>query len=306
MPVAFLLAILIKAKKINLVHINSNVIFGIPAILASKITKTPCICHIRETRRLNRKERVLAKWINRFIVLTKEALDLYAQDVERNKISIVYNGLDLQEFKSTDNKDKTRQNLGLNGASATIGMVGRIAAGKGHMDFIKAAKIINERFPSVRFLIVGSSVLIDKKIEEELKKTVAEIGLNKNVIFTGWIDDVRQIMSLFDVLVFPSSTFLEGFPRTCIEAMALNKPVIATKIPGPSEIVLDGITGFLVPPHNPNMLANRIIELVGNPELAKNMGFAGRKRTEELFDAKEISKQIENVYLESVKAGRFD
>lgn len=303
LPVSLLLALVIKLKKIEIIHINANVVFGIPGILASKMTKTPCICHIHETRHLNKKERFFAKWVDKFVVLTNGALDLYSKDIAKDKLKVVYNGIDLKEFNLINDNEKYRRKFNLNGINTVVGIVGRIAAGKGHDDFVESAITISKTDPTAKFLIVGSSILIDKNIEQKLRREVEKAGLTNNIIFTGWVDDVKQIMSLLDILVFPSSTFPEGFPLTCIEAMALSKPVIATNIPGPSEVVLDGISGYLVPPANPDVLTKRITELKENPLLAKKMGEAGRKRVGDLFDIKIITKQIQDIYFSTLNGG---
>jgi len=300
LPISIYLVILIISKKIEMVTINANIIYGLPAIIAAKIVGVPCVCHIHETRKLNKKEKLFAGWVKKFIVLTNQALKLYAADIATNKITVVYNGLNFQEFLLSTDTKTIRKELNLYMHESVIGIVGRIAKGKGHEDFIRAAQKIRSVNPNVKFLIIGSSVLIDQGLETRLKNLVSELGLSENIIFTGWRDNVKEIISVLDILVFPSSTFPEGFPLTCIEGMALRKPIVATNIPGPSEIVVDGITGYLIPPLRPDILAEKIINLLNSPLVATKMGKAGRIRAEEFFDIRKNSSQIENIYLEAL------
>ncbi len=296
LPISILIALLIKIKKVDLVDINSSIASGLPGIIASIITKTPCICHIHDTRSLTKIEKFFGKWINKFIVLTNEAFKLYCLDLDAQKITVIYNSLNLSEWtpKNKSSNFKNEFNIDLN--SPLVGIVGRLTKGKGHIDFIRAAKIINNLNLRAIFIIVGSAIFIDKNTEQQLKKEAHNLGLREKIIFTGWREDIQDIISNFDILVFPTSTFPEGFGLPCIEAMALGKPVIATNIPGPSEIVLDNYTGYLVPPSNPDKLAEKIITILNDNQLAKKMGDAGRKRAEELFDITKNTRQIEDLY----------
>ena len=305
LPHTLILSVLIRTRKIDLVDINTSIITGIPAILASKITHAPCICHIHDTRTLTKKERFFARWVNKAIVLTNEASKQYSPFLGRNKIEIIHNGLDIGKWTPIEDTSNIRREFNLNVNNGIVGVVGRITRGKGHDDFIRAAEIINKINPKIKFLIVGEAVLIDKEIEKQLRQMVIESNLSDSVIFTGWREDAYKIMSIFDVLAFPTSTFPEGFPLTCIEAMALSKPVVATNITGPSEIVLDGVTGYLVPPSNATKLSDKILYLLNNPDVAKRMGYAGRMRVEELFDIKKLTKQVELVYNEVLGSQRI-
>lgn len=301
LPTSFLLILLIKKRGINLIDINTSIITGIPGILASRVTNIPCVCHIHDTRKLTKKEKFFGKWVKRFFVLTAEAFKLYSKDLGERKLTLVYNGLNLDEWKFQGNNGYLLKEFRINKDNPVVGMVGRLTSGKGHADFIKAAKLINNVNRNVKFLIVGGIIFTEQKLEWELKNLVHNLELDDTVIFTGWREEISKTISLLDILVFPSSTFPEGFPLTCIEAMALNKPVVATNISGPNEIILNGITGYFVHPCNPEELAEKTLKLINNPQLAKNMGLAGRKRVEELFDVKKHIVQITNVYNESLK-----
>lgn len=289
------LVCLIISNRINLIDINTSISTGIAGILASLFTRRPCVCHIHDTRALTKKEVFFARFVSRFFVLTKEAYSLYSLQLGKEKTITLYNGIDLLEKPAPQARETVKKEFNLND-KPVVGIVGRIAKGKGHDDFVKAAKIVSNIMPQVKFMIVGGYVFTDKEYEQELKLFVKKLCLEDIVIFTGWRNDVKELMSVFDVLVFPSSTFPEGFGLTCIEAMALKKPVVATRIPGPTEIVEDGVTGFLVPPSDPAILAERIINLLKEPQLAKEMGVYGNKRADELFNIRKLTKRLEEEY----------
>lgn len=295
LPVAFYLSVIIFVKRIELIDINTSITTGMPAILASAITNIPCVCHIHDTRELTKKEIIFSRFVAQFLVLTNEAFRRYSKNIDSKKIKVLYNGANVAQEIMPSKIEAIKKEFGISG-KLVIGMAGRITRGKGHEDFIAAAKIISNQRQDLIFLIVGGYVVIDKEYESGLQECVEKNGLTRKILFTGWRDDIKEMMSVFDIMVFPSSTFPEGFPLTCIEAMALGKPVIATNIPGPSEIVLDGVTGYLVPPSNPQMLTERILNLVNNRELLISMGKQGKMRAREFFDIGKLTKDLETVY----------
>lgn len=291
---AFRLYLIVKFNRISLIHINNNIIEGIPAIIVSKISGVPCICHIRETRKLIKREKFFVKWVDKFIILNRDAYRMYSQDIPEEKLSIIYDGIDLDE-QSGINKEEFKKEFNLNGFPC-VGVIGRIVAGKGQKEFILAAKDVLNLGRQARFIVCGSASGGEEAYFNEVKGLTAKHNLRENIIFTGWRNDIQNIIANLDILVLPSTNFPEGLPNAVIEAMALSKPVIATNIPGPSEMVADGETGFLVPPTDIKMMAEKIIYLLNNTDAAKKMGEEGRKRAEEIFDIKKQIGKIEAIY----------
>lgn len=284
---------IIKKSKISLVHVNTNIISGIPAIIASKVSGIPCVCHIRQTRQLIKRERIFAKLVDKFIVLNKTVFEMLKKEIPESKISIIYDGLDLETFQNTE-IGIFKKEFNLDGASV-VGMIGRIVEGKGHREFILVAKEVLIKKNNTVFLIVGDSKGSNDTYYNCVKDLVKTESLEKNVIFTGWRNDIKNVISDFDILI-QCSTFPEGLPNVIIEAMASEKPVVATNIAGSSDIILNGETGFLVPPADIKAMAEKIIYLLDNPSLANIMGHKGRKRVEELFDIRKTVRSLENVY----------
>jgi glycosyltransferase involved in cell wall biosynthesis len=265
-------------------------------ILAAKLMGIKCVCHIRQTRKLIKIEKVFARWVSRFILTNNDAIPVYAQDIPSEKLSLIFNGIDLKPFESIPGS-RIRHEFGL-GNAFVVGLVGRIAEGKGHDVFMKAAAMVLKSKKEIRFLIVGSDSARDQMTYQALLKLQEELKLQNDLIFTGWRKDIPGVIQQLDVVVQATTTFPEGFGLTCIEAMALKKPVVATKIPGPKDIVVDHTTGLLVDPNNPQQLADSIIYLIDHPKEARSMGQEGRRRVEELFDIKKNIKQVEEIYEE--------
>jgi glycosyltransferase involved in cell wall biosynthesis len=144
-------------------------------------------------------------------------------------------------------------------------------------------------------MIVGEGNSAYREKLEELSKN---LGLSGTIVFTGFREDIPRIMNMLDIVVLSSTTHLEGLSRVIIEAMASSKPVIATNSGGNPEAVEDGATGLLVPPEDPNRLAKSILILIKDKTKRNQMGEAGRKRAEKLFNIEKNVFRIEKVYEE--------
>ncbi|MGE0267440.1 MAG: glycosyltransferase [Candidatus Omnitrophota bacterium] len=293
-PMSFKLYKIIRKRNIDLVHINTNILLGMPMILAGKQARIKVFCYIRESRALINREKHFVPYVHQFFILNHQAMEIYKQDIPLDKLKVVYDGVDLEEFNNLNSK-KFRDEFNLSGLKA-VGLVGRIIRGKGQLEFAQVAKKVCQQFPDVRFLIVGDAKGENSKYLDEVKAYIKKEHLNEKVILTGWRTDVKQIMHGLDLLVLASTTFPEGLPNTIIEAMALNKPAVATDIPGPPEIIKDGETGFIVPPGNIDAMAEKIIYLLTHEEEALKMGRMGRLRAEELFDVRKVVKQAQALY----------
>jgi glycosyltransferase involved in cell wall biosynthesis len=144
-------------------------------------------------------------------------------------------------------------------------------------------------------LIVGNG---NEKYRLYLQRKINELKLSSNIIFTGFYEDVPQILNCMNIYSLPS--FSEGFNRSLLEAMACGLPVIATSVGGNMEVVQDGVNGLLVPSGNPVRLAVAITELLKDKEKARRMGLAGRKLVKEKFSIVKNATRIESIYKEMI------
>jgi glycosyltransferase involved in cell wall biosynthesis len=216
--------------------------------------------------------------------------------VREDVISILYPGLNIGKYNPSDfNKIEIRKEFNISPEAMVIGMSGRMSPGKGQEEFLKAAKKLKKEFKdNIIFVIAGAASFGEDEYENKIKKLPAELGINKDVIFTGYRNDMPRILSMFDIFVFPSHE--ESFGITLTEAMALGIPSAASQKAGVLDLISDGETGLLVPPKNPSELAEAIKKLIENPRLRKQLGKAARKKAEEIFNAEYELDILEEYY----------
>jgi len=210
--------------------------------------------------------------------------------LNRGKYVTIYNGIEDQISQdATVNEIKKDLNIPVN--KAIVGLVANIHRQKAVDIFLKAAKRVLANFPNTYFVIIGDG--IERANMEELSRT---LHIEKNVIFTGHREDAAILMQCMDI--FTLSSLWEGFPITILEAMRVGIPCVVTDVGGNREAVTDGITGFVVPPQRPDLLAEKISFLLGNPNRARDMGSAGKLRFLENFTAKNMVEKTEQIYSE--------
>lgn len=210
-------------------------------------------------------------------------------------VTMIHNGVDFQVLDRTSQTSSVRAELGLSPETPLIGMVANIRRPKGYQYFVEAARLISDRMPECRFLIVGQG---EGNLLNELTSQIEALGLTDRVILTGFREDVAQILAQLDI--FMLSSLSEGLSIATIEAMGLGKPVVVTDSGGPGEIVRDGETGYLVPPADPKALADRAVELLRNHSLAERMGQAARADVRLRFSLEQNVRSYEQLYRECV------
>lgn len=210
--------------------------------------------------------------------------------VKARKSLFLGNGVDLKRFDpsavSAERLAALRDDLGIPEGSFVVGAVGRLVAEKGYRELFAAAEEVRQVMPNTRFVVLGAPDL-----EKADAITSAEIErAQKDVIFTGWVDDVRDLLALMDVFVLPS--WREGQPVSAIEASAMARPIVVTNIRGCREVVTDGEDGLLVPPRDASGLAAAITRLLGDASLRDRLGKAARKRAVAHFDEQKIADNL--------------
>jgi glycosyltransferase involved in cell wall biosynthesis len=184
--------------------------------------------------------------------------------------------------------DGVRTELGIPEDAPVIGSVANFKAAKDHATMLRATAHVRQAVPEVRLLLVGQGPL-----EAETRRLAAELGLEGTVVFAGFRTDARRLAAAFDVFTL-SSTY-EGLPIALIEAMALGRPAVVTRVGGTPEVVADGANRLLVPPRDPAALADGLLRLLGDPELRARMGAAARSRALD-FDIRKAVGRMERVY----------
>ena len=216
--------------------------------------------------------------------------------VPESDVHILPPGISLDTFDpSLYKKSEVRSELGIPENVIMVGMVGRMSPGKGHEEFLRAAKTLMESSSlNLQFMVVGSASYDEESYETKIRGLADELDLGKVVQFTGFRKDIPRLLSALDILAFPSHE--ESFGLALLEAMAMKLPVVASGNAGVLDIVVDGETGTLAPPKNYQSLSEGISRLVHDPLLRRKYGEAGRKRVEESFSIESVVKKLEVFY----------
>jgi len=201
----------------------------------------------------------------------------------------IHNGVDPEMFDITLDKESYLDEFDLHDKSVIIGIVARFEPQKAHEIFLQSVRRVLDKRKDVGVLIVGDGFRRD-----ELQGIADDLGLRGRVIFTGVRGDVPQLLHLMDIFVLSSDW--EGFPMTILEAMACGTPVVVTDVGGSREAVVDGETGLLVPPRDPEGLAKAITTLIEDPESRAEMGKKARQRFLESFTVDVMARETEQVY----------
>lgn len=296
-PTVLALKNLIKDKGVHLIVTNGIKCHFIGTVL-SLITKKPLIWHVRDfmaTGWLRWMLRSMGRFFPDKIITNSRAVGgIFSGNGKRET---VYNGVDLTHFDPDMDGVKERSAFNIGKHTALIGTIGHLAPLKGYEELIGAMReVIREGF-DVKLALVGDDIYShSKSYKQKLLSLVDSTGLKDRIIFTGYRENIPELLASFDIFVLPSR--IEGFGRVNLEAMAMGKPVISTNVGGIPEVVQDGVTGILVTPRNAKALARAIIRVFNNPRLGKSMGNAGRRRVEEHFTLQAHVQRIEEIYLE--------
>jgi len=241
-------------------------------------------------------ERGLARITDRLIAvspLVKE--DLLAYQVARaEKISVIPLGFELEPFfECRSLKGEFRRELGLGTSVRLLGILGRIFPIKNHRLFLESAAQVAKQESNVRFVIVG-----DGTLRFAMEEYARDLGIQQQVIFTGWRRDLPRIYADLDLLVISSNN--EGTPVSAIEAMASGCPVVATRVGGLPDVVQNGKTGYLVPAQHPHALAKAMVDLIRDSETAEQMSRAAQLSVKEKYSINRLISDTENLYEELI------
>lgn len=224
----------------------------------------------------------------------------------REKLIHIGNGVDPMKFGAERYAQEAagfRREHGL-GEGPVIGFIGRAVHEKGAIEFVRAAAIVAEALPSAKFVMIGEPLRSDRdSCWDEINRLRDELGLGRALVLTGYRKDVPALLASLDLFVQPS--YREGMPRALLEAMATGLPVVATSIRGCREEVVNGVTGFLVPPRDHVSLAEAIKKILSSKELRARMGNAGRARVLDTFDERKIVA-LQIGYIDRIAARKLE
>ncbi len=205
------------------------------------------------------------------------------------RIEVIPSGIDFSPFEEAHPSDYLRRELSFAADDYLVGIVAHLADHKGHKYLIQATRILKEHSPKIKLIIVGEG-----RLRIELDRQAKESDVEDIVFFLGFREDIPQILASLDVFVL--SSYLEGMGSSILDAMASKLPVVATKVGGIPEVVADGETGFLVPPRNPEALAQAILKLHSDRALASRLGQRGYELVHQKYSAEAMAKKAVLVY----------
>jgi glycosyltransferase involved in cell wall biosynthesis len=210
---------------------------------------------------------------------------------DASKMQLIYNGIELENFIYGDSQRlKIRETLKISPDKNVIVTVANLIPYKGHLELIKAAALVVRKYSNTIFLLVGEDHGIRKNLEELSRK----LGIVEHIIFMDQRKDIPKLMTASDISVLSSHE--EGFSNVVLESMAAGLPVVATRVGGNPEAIIDGETGWLVPPKKPNELALKIVDLLNDSEKGKKWGEAGRRRVMKNYPVKKMVEEHTKLY----------
>jgi glycosyltransferase involved in cell wall biosynthesis len=246
-------------------------------------------------RLYNRLDRFVLRCADRIVTVSDSMRALLiTHGVERDRIRLIYNAIDMPDSQRQLDRTALKQAHGIASGRRVIGVIGRLNPEKGQRVFLNALRQVVATCPDVAALIVGEG-----QDREALERYAYAHGLSGNVIFTGYLENVLDYYGILDLLVVPSLS--EGLPNAVLEAMSFGVPVLATRVGGIPEIIGDG-NGVLVEPDDPQALADRIVELLSNEPLRMSIAATGRNSLYPRFDPDHRARQIVSVYEELLTA----
>ena len=299
LPEILRLAWFLRDERVDVVHnylLRANIIGAV----AARLARVPVVlgskrgCH--ERRGLELAGARLSNWLADCVTTNATAVREFVHENERcrkEKMVVIPSGVDTERFRPLGEGDyKTR--LGLDPRRPVVGIITRMRVRKGVEEFLRAMAMVRREHPMVQTVVVG-----EVELDGALKQLVADNGLADRLWLLGQRRDMPEVLSAFDVFVLSSHD--EGMSNAILEAMAMEKPVVATDVGGTGEVVQDKKSGRLVPAKNPLPLAAAIEDMLAAPSAAQEMGVQGRQIVEERFSAHAMVSQMEALYLQLLR-----
>ena len=281
------LARLLRRRRADVLHTHTLAAANVLSRLAAAAARVPLVSHLHIENHFRPATRWLlapldsatARLAARLVAVSEDTKRAYErQGYPRGRIEVVYNGVDLPANGASPHNEPPR-----------IGEVARLCDVKGQRELLRAVASV----PEARLVLAGRDLEQGGAFQAELERESERLGIRERVEF-GFYEDVPALLDTLDVVALPSWT--EGLPLVLLEAMARARPVVATPVGGTPELVTDGETGLLVPPRDPEALAEALRRVLDDPDLARRLGDAGRAQVAERFSASEQERRVLEIY----------
>jgi len=280
------IAILLRQERYDVIHVNNTFTYQLPTLLAAKRAHTPVLAYIRNPVLNRRFARCLMRMADTIVSdsqFHEKALASWGMAVP---LTTCYNAVELQVPDSISSS-QLRESL-LGGNKVLIGSLGRLDEQKGYHDLIRAARIVIDARPDVRFAVAGEGPL-----RRSLETLIAKLDLADHFQLCGFRSDAGTFLAAIDIFV--SSSHWEGLPLAIVEAMLLGRPVVATDVGGTSEVVVPDRTGALIPAGSPELLAKAILSTITKKTETLALASAAKKLAAASFDPASVTRRFDNI-----------
>ena len=297
----------IKQESFDLVHAHSSKA-GVLARIAARIAGVPVIVYSPQgfsfdgPGPLIKKlpylifEKIASFFCDAIITVSpsEKKLALQYNIIKEDKIKVIPSSLNLEDYRQIITDEERKEYLrrfAIPFGNRVVTMIGRLAPQKDPLTFINACALLKKDCPALSFLLVGDGPMMEACLQK-----IRELGLQIEMKVLGWRRDCTALFQMSDVVV--NTSLWEGLPHTLLEAMACEKPVVATKATGIIDVINDGENGFLVPFHSPKLLADKIKWVLDNTGIAMKIGKEAKKTVEHNYSLEKTIPMIEELYLQ--------
>jgi glycosyltransferase involved in cell wall biosynthesis len=285
--------------KIDIVHTHSSGDSWMAATAAKISPRHPSVVRTRHLS-VSFNSRLIYSYMADRVVTVGSSTRRYMieeKGIPEGKVLTIPTGVDLTQFNPRESREDLRGELGIPARTPVYGTVAVFRRLKGHRYLLEAVPEITRSVPGAKLLLIGEGPQ-----ENNLQKIIAEKGIKESVIMPGFREDIARVLNTLDVFVFPSLE--EALGTAILEAMSMEKPVVATRVGGIPEVVQEGRTGYLIDPEDPRAIAQRVIRLLKDGEMRRQMGAEGRKLVETHYDNRVMVRQLEKLYHELMERRR--
>jgi glycosyltransferase involved in cell wall biosynthesis len=289
---------LVRSQSIDIVHAH-EVKSDVVAWLASKLRRVPIMTTMHGWIGNGRKQRLfigldqrVVRRFDRVIAVSGQIhRELTAAGVSSDRLRLLHNAIVLDRYRRTGQRGWLAQAAGGPVPGPVLASIGRLSFEKGHADLIEAIGVLARRGRRVSLVLAG-----DGPERARLTEQIRALGLEGSVFLPGYLAEPQRLLEEADLMVLPSHT--EGLPNAVLEALAMDVPVLATRVGGTPEVVTHGETGWLVPPREPELMADAIEAFLADPAAWRLMAGRGRAVVEAQFSFEHRTRRLEALYAE--------
>ncbi len=294
-----------KNNKFDLIHCHygRDLWTLVPALKFSKKLPLILMKHIGTQKA---KQDILHNFLYKnvdFIIANSQIIHkniLNTHPVTKARVGVIHPGIDTSKyFPDSGQRSSVRKEFNIKKDAFVIGMSGRLQRWKGHYEFLNMAAELKEKYHNIFFMVIGGATVGEKDEAEGIYREAKRLKLADRLIFTGFRNDVPDLLNVLDLFVFPS--YAEAYGMALLEAMAVGLPVVASNCDGVLDIIEDGKTGILITPRNSESLKNAVKKLIEEKKYRQKLARNGYENFKSNFTSEQMIKKMEKLYFSMLK-----